>query len=74
MKEAGKAAAAFCDEKVLADEASLVDFFKSEGLSVYQADGNAFQEKVIAYYKENGIADAWDADLYQAIQDLGAKY
>lgn len=57
----------FCDETNLAREAELVEFFKEQGVSVYEADLDAFAEHVQAYYVESGTADAWDMDLLERI-------
>ena len=40
----------FCDETNLGREAELVEFFKEQGLSVYEADLDAFAEHVQEYY------------------------
>lgn len=72
--QAASEAVALCDETVLNEESELVDTFKGYGLSVYESDADAFLSQVVSYYKDNGIAAEWDADIYQAIQDLAANY
>lgn len=57
----------FCDETNLGRESELVEFFKEQGVSVYEADLDAFAEHVQAYYVESGTADDWDMDLLERI-------
>ena len=64
----------FCDETNLQKEAELVDFFKEQGLSVYEADIPAFQEHVLDAYMNDDISNDWDMDVYAQIQELGAQY
>ena len=72
--QAAAEAVALCDETVLQQESELVGTFTDYGLSVYESDADAFLSQVVSYYKDNGIAAEWDADIYQAIQDLAANY
>lgn len=60
----------YCDETNLAREAELVEFFKSQGLSIYYADIDAFAEHVLAYYLADDFSKAWDLDLLEQIQSM----
>ena len=61
----------FCDETNLAREANLVAFFKEKGLSVYEADVDAFSEHVIAHYLQSPMSANWDLELLEKIQAMG---
>ena len=61
----------FCDETNLGREAELVEFFKNEGVSVYEADLDAFAAHVQAYYLADPSSEAWDADLLAQINAMG---
>ena len=61
----------FCDETNLGREAELVEFFKEKGLSVYEADLDAFAEHVQAYYLADESSAAWDQDLLAQINAMG---
>ncbi len=60
----------YCDETNLNREAELIEFFKSQGLSVYYADVDAFAEHVLAYYLADDFSNAWDLDLLDQIQSM----
>ena len=61
----------FCDETNLGREAELVEFFKGQGVSVYEADLNAFAEHVQAYYLADASSASWDQDLLAQINAMG---
>lgn len=61
----------FCDETNLAREAELVEFFKSQGLRVYEADLDAFAEHVTDYYLASPTSADWDLDLLEQIRAMG---
>ena len=61
----------FCDETNLGREAELVEFFKQQGLSVYEADLDAFTEEVQAYYLASDTSKDWDLDLLEQIKAMG---
>ena len=63
----------YCDETNLQKEAELVDFFKEQNLSVYEADIPAFQEHVLNAYMNDDISSDWDMDVYEQIQSLGEE-
>ena len=58
-----------CDEKNLSTEAEIIDFFKAQGLKVYEADTKAFADSVLpAYLNNKNITGKWDMDLYNKVQ------
>ncbi len=61
----------FCDETNLDREANLVEFFKSKGLSVYNADLDAFADHVLEVYLNSDFSKAWDADLLERVKAAG---
>ncbi|MFV0379556.1 MAG: sialic acid TRAP transporter substrate-binding protein SiaP [Anaerorhabdus sp.] len=69
VNNAMEAARKTCDETNLAREAELVEFFKSEGLSVYEADVDAFAKHVLdIYLNDEAQSGTWDMDLYEKVQ------
>ena len=65
-----KAAEAACDsitETNLATEAELVDFFKAEGLDVYEPDLDAFRTTVQNAYLESDFSKDWPEGLLERI-------
>lgn len=61
-----------CDETNLGREAELIEFFKGEGLSVYNADIDAFSEEVLGKYLDNKtMTETWDLTLFDKVQELG---
>ncbi len=67
LKSAAQSAAAYNNEKRLADEIQLVDFFKSQGLSVTTPDLDAFRKTVQAAYLQSDYAKAWPKGLLERI-------
>lgn len=61
----------FCDETNLSREAELVEFFKEQGLSVYEADLDAFAEHVQEYYLNDPASADWDLDLLEKVKAMG---
>ncbi|MDT8297520.1 MAG: TRAP transporter substrate-binding protein DctP, partial [Spirochaetaceae bacterium] len=60
-----------CDETNLAAEAELVEFFRSEGLTVIEnPDRDAFAEYARWSYENESpdVSESWDWDLYDRIQ------
>ena len=58
-----------CDQKNLSTEAEIIDFFKGQGLKVYEADTKAFADAVLpAYLNNKNITGKWDMDLYNKVQ------
>lgn len=71
--EALEVARKACDERNLAAEAELVDFFRSEGLTVIEdPDKEAFAEYARWSYQNESqaISEPWDWELYDRIQAL----
>ena len=58
-----------CDQINLDGEATLIEFFKEQGLSVYEADIDAFAEHVTQFYLDSPTSQDWDLDLLKKIQD-----
>jgi len=60
-----------CDDLNLQREAELIEFFKGEGLSVYEADLDAFSEEVLGKYLDNKeLTETWDMDLFEKVQAI----
>lgn len=66
-----KASIEYCDKTNLKAEAELIDFFKSQGLKIYNADLNAFSETVLAKYLASDYAKTWDMGIFNKIQEIG---
>lgn len=59
-----------CDTLNRDREAELVEFFKGEGVNVYEADVDAFSDVVLKQYIENEDLTAdWDMDLFEKVQE-----
>lgn len=71
VMEGVKAGIEYCDTTNLKAEAELVEFFKSAGLKVYQADLNAFSEHVLALYLASDYAKSWDKAMFEKVQAAG---
>ena len=65
-----KAGIKYCDETNLKAEAELVQFFKDQGLKVYDADIKAFSSQVLDQYLKSDFAKTWDLALFKQIQDM----
>ncbi len=60
-----------CDSTNLAAEAELVEFFKSEGMTVLVPDKASFIERAQKMYLENKeISGSWDMELFEKVQTL----
>lgn len=57
----------YCDSTNLQKESELIDFFKEQGVSVYEADIDAFSEHVLDCYLNDEISSTWDMDIYDKI-------
>jgi len=68
VMEGVKAGIKYCDETNLKAEAELVEFFKSAGLKVYQADIDAFSKYVLDQYLKSDFAKTWDLDMFNKVQ------
>ncbi len=63
-----KAGIEYCDATNLKAEAELVEFFKSAGLSVYNADVDAFSAHVLDAYLKSDFSKTWDLDFFNKVQ------
>lgn len=60
----------YCDETNLKAEAELIEFFKSQGLKIYNADLDAFSSHVLDLYLASDYAKTWDKSLFDAVQSM----
>ena len=67
LKAAAQAAAQYNNVNRIADEKQMVDFFKSQGLTVTTPDLNAFRTAVQSAYNKSDYAKAWPAGLLDRI-------
>ena len=58
------------DKVTLEREAELVDFFKQQGLKVYEPDKEAFRNHVLDAYKNSKYSKEWPAGLLDKINAL----
>ena len=58
------------DKVTLDQEAELVDFFKGEGLQVYEPDKEAFRNHVLDAYKASKYSADWPEGLLEKINEL----
>ncbi len=69
--EALEEARILCDETNNNREAELIEFFKGEGLKVYNADIDTFSKEVLAKYLEDKeLTKSWDMDLFEKVQAI----
>lgn len=72
MIEAIDYAGDWVSETSAEQEDELVQFMKDQGLTVVEADKDAFKKHVQDYYLNNEeLTKDWDMDLYKKIQDEG---
>jgi TRAP-type transport system periplasmic protein len=67
LQAAAQAAAKYNNENRIADELQLLDFFKSQGLTVSTPDVAAFRTAVQARYLQSDYAKVWPAGLLERI-------
>jgi len=67
VQAAADAAAAFNNDNRLKEEATIIDFFKSQGLTVSTPDVDAFRKSVQAAYAGSDMAKAWPKGLLERI-------
>lgn len=67
VQAAAEAAAAYNNENRIKEEAAIIDFFKSQGLTVTTPDVDAFHKAVQAAYAGSDIAKAWPKGLLERI-------
>ena len=71
LKGAAQIAAGYNNENRMADEKQLVDYFRSQGLSVNTPDLDAFRKSVQAAYLRSDYAKVWPAGLLERINATG---
>ncbi|RCS24848.1 C4-dicarboxylate ABC transporter [Phyllobacterium salinisoli] len=67
VMEAAQKAIAYNDENRIRDEAELVEFFKRQGLSVYEPNRDAFRERVQKAYQTSDFAKSWPEGIVDKI-------
>jgi TRAP-type C4-dicarboxylate transport system substrate-binding protein len=70
VQECAKNFEAALDKVTLDQEAELVDFFKGEGLQIYEPDKEAFRNHVIEVYKNSKYSEDWPEGLIDKINAL----
>jgi len=63
-------AAQWTSEQIIANEESLVQFFKDEGLDVYSPNVDAFRTRVQAMYLESDFSKDWPEGMLDRINAL----
>ena len=58
------------DDATLKQEAELVDFFKSNGLKVYEPDKKAFRDHVLKEFQNSKFSKDWPAGMLDKINAL----
>lgn len=69
VKAAAVEAARFNDENRIKEEAQLVEFFKSQGLTVTTPDVAAFRRSVQEAYRKSDYAKAWPSGVLERINN-----
>ncbi len=67
LRAAAQMAASYNNENRMADEKQLVDYFRSQGLSVTTPDIDAFRKTVQAAYLQSDYAKTWPKGLLERI-------
>ncbi len=67
VQDAANTASREITEKILANEAELVDFFREQGLEVYTPDVDAFRERAQKMYLESDFSKDWPEGLLERI-------
>jgi TRAP-type transport system periplasmic protein len=70
VKAAALEAARFNDENRIKEEGQLVEFFKSQGLTVTTPDVAAFRKAVQDAYTKSDYAKAWPAGVLERINNI----
>ncbi|MWB77163.1 C4-dicarboxylate ABC transporter [Pseudooceanicola sp. 216_PA32_1] len=58
------------DASTIQQEAELVEFFKGEGLSVYEPDKKAFRDHVLEVFRNSKFSKDWPEGLLEKINEL----
>ena len=69
MRVAAQAAAKYNNDNRITDEKQMVDFFKSQGLTVTTPDLDAFRNAVQSAYAKSEYAKVWPAGLLDRINN-----
>jgi tripartite ATP-independent transporter DctP family solute receptor len=69
--EASRIAAAFNNNNRIRDEAKLVDFFKSQGMTITVPDREAFRKHVQKMYLDSEFSKTWPAGILDRINAAG---
>ncbi|MFQ5623640.1 MAG: sialic acid TRAP transporter substrate-binding protein SiaP [Paracoccaceae bacterium] len=67
VEQGAKDAAAWTTEQIVANEQSLIEFFRGEGLQVYEPDVEAFRTRVQKMYLESDFSKDWPEGLLDRI-------
>ncbi|OSQ40295.1 sialic acid TRAP transporter substrate-binding protein SiaP [Thalassospira mesophila] len=70
VHEAAEVATKYNNEHRIADEAKLLDFFKEQGLKVYEPDVAAFRKKVQQDYLESDFAKDWPEGIVERVNAI----
>jgi tripartite ATP-independent transporter DctP family solute receptor len=70
VMEGVKANLKYCYDTNVKIESEAIQFFKDQGLKVYEADLNAFSKHVLDQYLKSDYAKTWDMDLFNKIQTM----
>ncbi|SNR81166.1 sialic acid TRAP transporter substrate-binding protein SiaP [Puniceibacterium sediminis] len=70
MQAAADKATAWSDEQYLEQEHDLVEFFKGEGLKVYEPDLKAFQDHAQKLYLDSPLSASWPQGMLEEINKL----
>jgi TRAP-type transport system periplasmic protein len=69
--EGARLAAEFNNNNRIRDEAKLVEFFKSQGMTITTPDRDAFRTQVQKMYLESEFSKSWPAGLLERINKSG---
>ena len=69
LKAAAQAAAKYNNENRITDEKQMVDFFKSQGLTVTTPDVDAFRKTVQTAYQNSEYAKVWPTGMLDRINN-----
>lgn len=74
MYKAADKARAWMEEKVLAQQEELLEFFKDQGLEIIHPDIEAFKKQVRNFYLEDEeLTKKWNMDLYRAVKEAAPE-
>jgi tripartite ATP-independent transporter DctP family solute receptor len=61
----------YCDETNLKAEEEVIQYLKTQGMKVYEADLNAFQTHVLDQYLNSDFSKSWDKTLFDKVIAAG---